>query len=253
MTLTGCLWSPDVPTQPIKLGQDWGSILQAGASYLTLPSSGSDNLGLSLAGLGSFSVSMWVKLLSAPASIDLLRINTTGTVGLRLQLDGGTNFIATVRAGLDGAVSTRATNVTVPLALGQWVHYSARALISDGASGRIALFRNGIPMVDAAADFTGQTSIAWNTANTGTVGFIGGGTSGANPVPGLIGPVRMGPALTRAQLRKLVFEGVTGIGEPWLKYQHTAGAGTVSANTGTRAGCNATLTGAAAWSLDAPW
>lgn len=248
-----CTYSADAPTQPIRLPVDWGSIYQAGSSYLTLPTTTTDNLGLALAGVGSFVCSVRVKLTDVQASIDLLRTNTSGVVGLRLQLDGGTNLTATVRAGLDGGVSARATNVSVPLAIGQWVTYSCEATIADGAAGRIRLYRDGILLIDTAADFAGQTAVAWSPVPGGTLGWLGGGTSGANPLPGWLGEIRIDPSMTKAQLRSLVMTGVSGAGEPYLRWTQAIGVGASSPNNGSKAGISAVLTGAAAWSLDAPW
>lgn len=252
-TINAMSWSDDAPVYPARQPQDWGSIYQSGAGYLTLPSTSSDNLGLALAGKGSFQASVWVKLTAAQASIDLLRVNTSSVVGLRLQLDGGTNLIATVRAGLDGSAAALSKNVTVPLAVGRWVHYSIQATISDGASGRIKLYRNGLLIANTAADFSGQTAIAWATSGAGTTGVLGGGTSGANPVPGWVGPVRIEGALTQAQLRSLVYSGKSGLGDPWAEWRFAAGVGASAVNTGSSAGLAATLNGTAAWSLEAPW
>jgi hypothetical protein len=247
-------WAHDAPKSPLRMKQDWGSIyLPPGGSYLTLSSSGSDNLGLALAGVGSFQASAWVKLGQTPGNLDIFRINTSGAVGLRFQLDGGTNFVVTARTGVDGAAPSRAMNITVPLTLNRWVHYSAKVTIGDGATGRIQLFRNGLVIADIAADFSGSTSIAWNTLSNGTLGYLGGGTTGANQVPGWIGPVRIDPALTQAQLRSLVFTGDSGAGAPYLHWKFAEGVGAAALNTGSRPGVAATLTGTAAWGVETPW
>jgi len=251
-TLTACTYTEDAPTRASHPSVDWGSIYQVGSSYLALPSTGGDNLGLVMAGRGSFQASMWVKPTAPQAAIDLLRVNTSGVVGLRVQLDAGVTLVATVRAGLDGGAAARATNVTVPFELGRWVHYSVQATISDGASGRIRMYRNGLKVVDTAADFTGQTAIAWATSGGGTVAWLGGGTTGANPLPGWVGDTRIGPAMSDAQLRQMITTGVAPLGD-WLRWSMAEGAGASAANTGAAAGCAATLTGAAAWSLEAPW
>lgn len=252
MTLGSFAFADDAPVQPARVGQDWGSIFQGTAGYLTLSSIAGDNMGVAMAGVGSYQVSMWVKQIAAAASIDLFRVTSNGVLSCRLQLDGGTNFIATARSTADGSGSARATNVTVPLSLGRWVHYSAQFNIADGATGTIRLYRNGILLANTAADFTGQTSIAWTTVTTNCPSWLGAGNAAANPFPGYIGPARIDPAMTAAQLRRLIFTGVAPA-PAYLRWQHTAGAGATTLNTGSRAGMAGTLTGGAVWSLDAPW
>lgn len=252
MSLSGCSFADDAPIQPARVGQDWGSIFQGTAGYLALASVGGDNMGVAMAGVGNYQVSMWAKQIAATASIDLFRVTSNGVTSLRLQLDGGTNFIVTARSTADASGSARAANVTVPLSLGQWVHYSAQINIADGAAGTIKLYRNGILLASTAADFTGQTSIAWTTVTTNCPSWLGAGNAAANPFPGWIGPARIDPAMTADQLRRLVFTGVAPA-TPYLQWQHTAGSGTTTANTGSKAGMAGTLSGGAVWSLDAPW
>jgi hypothetical protein len=252
MSLGNCVFADDAPIQPIRTGQDWGSIFQGTAGYITLASASGDNMGVAMAGVGSYQVSMWVRQIAATASIDLFRVTSNGVVALRLQLDGGTNFIVTARSTADASGAARATNVAVPLSLGQWVHYSAQINIADGAAGTIRLYRNGILLASAAADFAGQTSVAWTTVTTNCPSWLGAGNAAANPFPGWIGPARIDAAMTAAQLRRLIFTGV----EPapaYLQWQHTAGSGANTLNTGSRAGMAGTLAGGAVWSLEAPW
>lgn len=252
MTLGNFAYADEAPVQPARLPQDWGSIFQAGAGYVVLPAVTGDSIAVALQGVGSYQVSMWVKLTAAQASIDLLRVTTNGVVGLRLQLDGGVSFVVTARSTNDASGAARATSVAVPLALGQWVHYSAQINIGDGAAGSIKLFRNGILIANTAADFSGQTSIAWTTVTTNCPSWIGAGNAGANPVPGWVGPTRIDPPLTPAQLRTLIFTG-TSPRRPYLCWQNALGAGGATPQSGSKPGCVGTLTGTAAWSLDAPW
>lgn len=252
ISLSGCSYADDAPIQPARVGQDWGSIFQGTAGYLALASVGGDNMGVAMAGVGNYQVSMWVKQIAATPSIDLFRVTSNSVTSLRLQLDGGTNFIVTARSTSDGSGAARSTNATVPLSLGQWVHYSAQINIADGAAGTIKLYRNGILLASTAADFTGQTSIAWTTVTTNCPSWLGAGNAGVNPFPGWIGPARIDVAMTAAQLRALIFTGVAPA-PALLQWQNTAGSGATTPNTGSKSGMAGTLTGGALWSLDAPW